>query len=91
MRSPRFLFACLLTSLTTFFGASVQAQITPDQTLGAESSITTPDVAARGAQAELIEGGASRGPNLFHSFSDFNVQDAQRVYFANPNNIEIYS
>ena len=38
--------------------------------------------------AELIEGGAIRGTNLFHSFSDFNVETLQRVYFANPAGIE---
>ena len=41
-----------------------------------------------GAQAELIEGGALRGANVFHSFQDFNVNDGQRVYFANPTGIE---
>jgi filamentous hemagglutinin family protein len=38
--------------------------------------------------AELIEGGATRGVNLFHSFSEFNVGEMQQVYFANPTGIE---
>ena len=37
--------------------------------------------------AELIEGGAIRDNNLFHSFTEFNVTEATRVYFANPDGI----
>jgi filamentous hemagglutinin family protein len=36
----------------------------------------------------LIEGGAARGSNLFHSFQEFNVNTGQAVYFANPIEIE---
>ena len=67
---------------------SASAQISPDQTLGIESSIVSPNAAVRGFPAELIQGGATRGVNLFHSFSQFNVRDGQRVYFANPVGIE---
>ena len=67
---------------------SASAQISPDQTLGNESSIVSPNAAVRGFPAELIQGGATRGVNLFHSFSQFNVRDGQRVYFANPVGIE---
>ncbi|AOY81030.1 filamentous hemagglutinin N-terminal domain-containing protein [Moorena producens JHB] len=58
------------------------AQITPDQTLGAEQSKFTPQ-----EFRDLIEGGAIRGSNLFHSFLEFNVNEGQNVYFANPNGI----
>ena len=51
------------------------AQITPDATLGAEQSLL---------QGALINGGAQRGANLFHSFLQFNVADGQRIDFANP-------
>jgi filamentous hemagglutinin family protein len=64
------------------------AQITPDATLGAEGSVLTPNANVRGFPADLIEGGATRGANLFHSFSEFNVEDGLRVYFANPAGIE---
>ncbi|MEX0269599.1 filamentous hemagglutinin N-terminal domain-containing protein [Leptolyngbyaceae cyanobacterium UHCC 1019] len=64
------------------------AQVTPDQTLGTESSSVTPNVTVRGLPADLIQGGATRGVNLFHSFLQFNVRDGQRVYFANPVGIE---
>ncbi|MEX0272375.1 filamentous hemagglutinin N-terminal domain-containing protein [Leptolyngbyaceae cyanobacterium UHCC 1019] len=64
------------------------AQIAPDQTLGTESSSVLPNATVRGLPADLIQGGATRGVNLFHSFSQFNVRDGQRVYFANPVGIE---
>ncbi|NEO96074.1 MAG: filamentous hemagglutinin N-terminal domain-containing protein, partial [Moorea sp. SIO3G5] len=60
------------------------AQIVPDHTLGDNPSVVKPNVEVKGLPADLIEGGATRGDNLFHSFSDFNVGDLQRVYFANP-------
>jgi filamentous hemagglutinin family protein len=64
------------------------AQITPDATLGVEHSVVTPNTNVRGFPAELIQGGATRGTNLFHSFQEFNVGNGQRVYFANPIGIE---
>ncbi|MEO1350293.1 MAG: filamentous hemagglutinin N-terminal domain-containing protein [Cyanobacteria bacterium J06635_15] len=60
------------------------AQITPDDTLGDERSVLTPEVEVRGLPADLVEGGAARESNLFHSFLEFNVDAGQRVYFANP-------
>ncbi|NEO42029.1 MAG: filamentous hemagglutinin N-terminal domain-containing protein [Moorea sp. SIOASIH] len=71
-----------------FSGNYALAQITPDQTLGNESSVVTPNSTIRGEPGDLIEGGAARGSNLFHSFQDFNVGQLQRVYFANPAGIE---
>ena len=64
------------------------AQITPDASLGNESSVVTPNAEVKQETADRIDGGAIRDRNLFHSFSEFNVNEAQRVYFANPNNIE---
>ena len=61
----------------------IAAQITPDATLGAEPSIVNPGLVS-GSPADLIQGGAIRGGNLFHSFTDFNVGSTQRVYFDNP-------
>jgi filamentous hemagglutinin family protein len=64
-----------------------EAQIIPDATLGAEqSSVTT--IPAENGSIDRIEGGAVRGSHLFHSFSDFNVNPEQRVYFANPEAID---
>ncbi len=80
-----------LTLLPVLFSigsiAAVQAQITPDNTLGNEASTVT-DATVQSLPANLIEGGAIRGANLFHSFTDFNVAELQRVYFANPVGID---
>ncbi|MFW5666083.1 MAG: filamentous hemagglutinin N-terminal domain-containing protein, partial [Coleofasciculus sp.] len=64
------------------------AQVIPDSTLGVEQSVVTPDVIIQGFSADQIDGGAIRGANLFHSFSEFNVGEGQRVYFANPTGID---
>ena len=64
------------------------ADIVPDQTLGNEASVVNPNTTVRGEIGDVIEGGATRGANLFHSFQEFNVSELQRVYFANPSGIE---
>ncbi|MDZ8228168.1 filamentous hemagglutinin N-terminal domain-containing protein [Nostoc sp. ChiVER01] len=71
------------------FGCENQtlAQITPDGTLGNNSSKITPNVNIKGNTADRIDGGTIRGANLFHSFQEFNVGESQRVYFANPTGI----
>ncbi len=63
------------------------AQIIPDDSLGNERSIVTPDVEIKGSSGDRIDGGAIRDSNLFHSFEQFNIEDLQRVYFANPEGI----
>ena len=75
-------------ALCTGYSCPALAQITPDTTLGDESSVVTPDAEVQGDTADRIDGGAIRDRNLFHSFDEFNVNEAQQVYFANPNNIE---
>jgi filamentous hemagglutinin family protein len=67
-----------------FSGAGVFAQTVPDGTLGTEGSRVVPMDALR----DRIDGGALRGVNLFHSFTEFNVGDGRGVYFANPAGIE---
>lgn len=52
------------------------AQVIPDATLGNEGSIVSPDRDIRGIPSVLIEGGARRGANLFHSFQEFNPHSA---------------
>lgn len=66
----------------------VSAQIIPDGTLGDEGSVVTPNVTIEGVTGERIDGGATRGANLFHSFSEFDLNEEQRVYFNNPNGIQ---
>ena len=67
-----------------FSSVPALAQIVPDNTLGTESSQVTPNTNVRGLPSDRIDGGAVRGSNLFHSFSEFNVNNGQRVYFADP-------
>jgi filamentous hemagglutinin family protein len=59
----------------------VLAQIVPDNTLGAEGSVVTPDV-INGISSDRIDGGAPRGANLFHSFQEFNVGEGRGAYFT---------
>ena len=55
------------------------AQITPDGTLGTESSVVTPGSGG----VNVISGGATRGANLFHSFEQFSVPTGGPTYFDN--------
>lgn len=70
-----------------FSGSGVMAQIVPDSTLSGESSQLNPHVDLNGQFVDLIEGGAIRGNNLFHSFLEFNINVGQRAYFSNPTDI----
>lgn len=66
--------------------SNVSAQIVPDATLGSERSQVIPRQ-VQGVDRLSIEGGAQKGQNLFHSFSDFNVGNGARVYFAKPSGV----
>lgn len=70
------------------YAVPIGAQIRPDTTLGDESSVVRSNVELPNGLGELIEGGAERGSNLFHSFQEFNIGEGQQVYFANPAGIE---
>jgi len=71
----------LLTVPLLLVAGNGKAQdIIPDTTLGAESSIATPLT----PQQVQIDGGAIRGTNLFHSFLEFNINEGNAAYFANP-------
>jgi filamentous hemagglutinin family protein len=62
--------------------AVAQSQIIPDRTLGAERSQIIPNF--NGLPVEVIQGGAIRGANLFHSFREFNVAAERGAYFFSP-------
>jgi large exoprotein involved in heme utilization and adhesion len=84
MNKIQFLFSSLfLYNLTLLNSIPANAQITPDNTLENESSQINSNVLIKGFNADQINGGATRGSNLFHSFSEFNIKDGQKVYFAN--------
>ena len=88
MRRLRFLSTCFFASFTLLTGeVSTKAQLMPDQTLGAESS-TVFDEDFNGVPTRFIEGGATRGANLFHSFLEFNVNTDEQVYFESPAGID---
>ncbi len=79
-------FGQLLHILIALGGLNIQlpkpllAQIIPDNTLGNENSL----VNSIDEQVHLIEGGAIRDSNLFHSFFEFNIGEGNSAYFANP-------
>jgi filamentous hemagglutinin family protein len=72
----------------TLSNPGLAQSVLPDATLGAETSTVTPDMVIRGVLSDLIEGGATRGSNLFHSFERFTIDAGRGVYFANPAGIE---
>ncbi|NER99758.1 MAG: filamentous hemagglutinin N-terminal domain-containing protein [Symploca sp. SIO1B1] len=56
----------------------VFAQVIPDHSLGRENSVVTPI----NASIDQIDGGATRGDNLFHSFQEFSIPEGRRVDFT---------
>lgn len=60
--------------------ALAQSAIRADTTLGAESSLIEVQ-SNNGFDATLIEGGATRGMNLFHSFEAFDIPENGGAYF----------
>jgi filamentous hemagglutinin family protein len=87
MHKIQFLFASLFLSNFIINSLPAEAQITPDNTLGNDSSKIDSNVLIKGSNADQVNGGLTRGTNLFHSFSEFNIKDGQRVYFANPSGV----
>ncbi|QDL12398.1 hypothetical protein DP114_23900 [Brasilonema sennae CENA114] len=85
VRHPLFFFALPLATLASFSYLTIaKAQITPDNSLGAENSVVTPNVQINGTPSDRIDGGATRGANLFHSFQQFNINAGRGAYFSNP-------
>ncbi|WP_413164562.1 filamentous hemagglutinin N-terminal domain-containing protein [Capilliphycus salinus ALCB114379] len=85
---PVFSLVSVFLSGGLLLNSTATAQIVPDTTLGSERSIIRENVNINGSPGDRIEGGASRGANLFHSFREFNIPESGRVYFANPAGIE---
>ncbi|MCH2047196.1 MAG: filamentous hemagglutinin N-terminal domain-containing protein, partial [Trichodesmium sp. ALOHA_ZT_67] len=74
-----------------YFGVDISsaiAQLQPDNTLGEENSVVTPNINIKGIESDRIDGGAQRGANLFHSFQEFNIQQGRGVYFSNPDGVQ---
>ncbi|QDL17051.1 filamentous hemagglutinin [Brasilonema octagenarum UFV-E1] len=88
VRHPIFFFALPLATLASLSYLTIaRAQITPDNSLGAENSVVAPNVDIKGIPSDRIDGGAIRGDNLFHSFQEFNINAGRGAYFSNPQGI----
>ncbi|MBW4666734.1 MAG: S-layer family protein [Cyanomargarita calcarea GSE-NOS-MK-12-04C] len=74
----------IIPGVLIFKSDRVNAQITGDNTLGAGSSVITPNITINGIPSDRIDGGARRGANLFHSFREFNIEQGRGAYFTNP-------
>jgi filamentous hemagglutinin family protein len=62
----------------------VVAQIVPDNSLASNTSkLSSPT-----GKDLVIQGGLAQGNNLFHSFSEFNVNPGQKVYFQGISGID---
>jgi len=80
---------CLLGLIGWVFSTPAMAQIKPDSSVGTQ---VTPNVLIQGImndgtlplKVDRIDGGTTRGANLFHSFSEFNISTGRGVYFTNP-------
>ncbi|MGF1574455.1 MAG: filamentous hemagglutinin N-terminal domain-containing protein [Cyanophyceae cyanobacterium] len=77
----------LALALTIGSGPTVGAQVIPDNTLGAESSVVN-SVVIEGLPFQGIEAGATRGGNLFHSFESFSIPSQAVVFFNNSPDID---
>jgi filamentous hemagglutinin family protein len=73
-----------LTIFGLFNSLKVLAQVIPDNTLGAENSV----INTKSSGIDVINGGATRGGNLFHSFEQFSISTGGSVLFNNATNIE---
>src|SRR4028119_2348589 len=80
------IYLLLLSGYLCLFPSGAMAQIIPDNTLGPESSRTVPDT-INNLPSDRIEGGATRGSSLFHSFGEFNISEGRGAYFENPSGI----
>jgi filamentous hemagglutinin family protein len=59
------------------------AQIIPDSTLGNQNSTVTST-----GTVDQLDGGVTKGTNLFHSFQEFNIGNGRSAFFSNPSGIE---
>jgi filamentous hemagglutinin family protein len=88
MQSNFLRFFFLIPIVASLFLSKANAQIIPDNSLGTENSIVSPNTQIEGNPATLVEGGAIRNTNLFHSFQEFSIPTDDRIYFANPDGIQ---
>jgi filamentous hemagglutinin family protein len=91
--SQRFLLTSVLVNLVLVFyqEAALCQSIQSDNTLGPDSSFPNADtgVEINGKPVILVQKGAQRGSNLFHSFESFGVDEGKAVYFDNPSGVSL--
>lgn len=72
---------CIFGLFVLAFPSTAYSQIVPDNTVGTRLA---PNALING---DIINGGAIRGNNLFHSFQEFNINTGRSVYFTNPTDV----
>jgi filamentous hemagglutinin family protein len=80
------IYLLLLNCYLCLFPGGAIAQIIPDSSLGQESSRSVSDT-INNLPSDRLQGGATRGSSLFHSFGEFNIGEGRGAYFENPSGI----
>lgn len=77
------LYLCFVV-LASMVSTPALGQITPDSSVG--TTVTAGEL-INGVSRFRINGGTIRGNNLFHSFSEFNINAGKGAYFTNPDGV----
>jgi filamentous hemagglutinin family protein len=88
----RYIKFCIATTIILNFCITAKqlalADGIPDNSLGSSPSIVSPNQTVNGVDSEIVEGGARRGANLFHSFKEYSVSPEKGSYFLDPTGVK---